>query len=205
MMSLFLLPLAPLAAALQAGGYLSVWKAIPVLVILLVWTRLLTWVDKDAEAAYLPREAINGGFMGGAVLAFALFFFLPNFWICLGILLFVFAAEMGTYLFIRQKKEGLSHLRGQMKDAFTPKAKDKAHKAVAGEVALIGKNGNVVTPPLAESPEAAGFTAGQTLLSDPVVRGAERVGSAPSVGAAEGRDAVDGVPCNGASMAFDPS
>src|SRR5258706_16149564 len=160
MMSLFLLPLAPLAAALQAGGYLSVWKAIPVVVILLIGTRLLTWIDKDAEAAYLPREAINGGFMGGAVLAFAVFFLLPlNFWICLGALLFVFAAEMGTYLFIRQKKVGLADLKGQMSSAFRPKKKQKQHQAVEGEVGLIGKNGNVVTPPLAESPEAEGFTA----------------------------------------------
>src|SRR5216110_238314 len=104
-MPLFLLPFVPLAAAVEAGGYLNVWKTIPVLLILLVWTRLLTWIDKDSEAAYLPREALNGGFMGGAVLAFALFFLMPlNFWICLANLVVIFGAEMGTYLFIRHKK-----------------------------------------------------------------------------------------------------
>src|SRR4051812_2744413 len=109
-MALFLLPL----AAVEVGGYLSVWKALPVLVILFLWTRFMTWVDKDAEAAFLPREAINGGFMGGAVLSFALFFFLPNFWICLAILLVVFLGEIGAYLAIRNSKVGLADLKSSL-------------------------------------------------------------------------------------------
>jgi type II secretory ATPase GspE/PulE/Tfp pilus assembly ATPase PilB-like protein len=204
-MPLFLLPFAPLATSVEAGGYLNVWKTIPVLLILLVWTRLLTWIDKDSEAAYLPREAINGGFMGGAVLAFALFFFLPNFWLCLGVLVFIFAAEMGTYLFIRHKKVGLGDLKGQLKAAFTPKGKDKGHKTVAGEVGLIGKNGNVATPPLSESPEAAGYMAVQSLLSDPMIRGAEGITMAPADGVAQVRYVVDGFPYNGTSIAMDAS
>jgi len=63
------------------------------LAVLFIWTRFMTWVDKDAEAAFLPREAINGAFMGGAVLGFALFFILPGFWICFGILMFILLAE----------------------------------------------------------------------------------------------------------------
>src|SRR5260221_8085353 len=138
MMPLFLLPLAPLAAAVEGGGYLSVWKTIPVLILLLVWTRVLTWVDKDAQDAYLPREPINGGFIGGALLAFALFFILPNFWIGLGILLFLFAAEVGTYLIIRNNKVGLADLKSSLKKSFSIGGKKKEHQAVAGEVALIG-------------------------------------------------------------------
>jgi general secretion pathway protein E len=205
-MALFLLPFAPLAAAVEAGGYLSVWKAIPVLLILLIWTRLLTWIDKDAEAAYLPREALNGGFMAGAVVAFAAFFLLPaNFWICLAILLVVFGAEMGIYLYIRSAKVGLADLNGQIKEAFSFKKKDKGHQTVAGEVGLIGKNGNVATPPLAESPEAAGYMAVQQLLSDPLVRGAERVEMGPAEGTALVRYVVDGFPYNGTSIALDAS
>src|SRR3954453_5313761 len=124
-MALSLLPL----AAVEAGGYLSIWKMIPVLIILFVWMRMLTWVDKDAEAAYLPREAINGGFMGGAVLAFALFFLLPNFWLCLGVIFFILAAEIGTYLIIRQKKVGLADLKTSLAASFLPKKKEGEHKA----------------------------------------------------------------------------
>jgi type II secretory ATPase GspE/PulE/Tfp pilus assembly ATPase PilB-like protein len=192
MMALSLLPL----AVAEGGGYLNVWKALPVLVILFLWARMLTWVDKDAEAAYLPREAINGSFIGGAVLAFALFFILPNFWICLGVLIFVFIAEGVTYLIIRNSKVGLADLKQSLSDSFKSKKKKGDHEAVAGEVALIGKNGNVVTPPTADQPEAVGYLALQQLLADPLIRGAERIDMAPAEGAAQVRYQVDGVPYN---------
>ena len=35
-------------AAVEVGGYVSALKALPVLLVLLLWGRLLTWVDKDA-------------------------------------------------------------------------------------------------------------------------------------------------------------
>src|ERR1043165_4584112 len=129
MMALSLLPL----AVAEGGGYLNVWKALPVLVILFLWARMLTWVDKDAEAAYLPREAINGSFMGGALLSFALFFILPNFWICLGVLLFFLLAEAGTYLIIRNKKVGLADLKQSLANSLKSKKKKGDHEAVAGE------------------------------------------------------------------------
>ena len=42
----------------QAGGYVSALKAVPVILVLLLWARLLTWVDKDAPAAHLPRDLL---------------------------------------------------------------------------------------------------------------------------------------------------
>jgi general secretion pathway protein E len=196
MMALFLLPL----AAVEVGGYLSVWKAIPVVLLLFIWMRFLTWVDKDAEAAFLPREAINGSFMGGAVLGFALFFILPNFWLCLGAMLFLLFAEIGVYLGIRNKKVGLADLKTSLSATFTPGKKEKEFKAMAGEVALLRKNGNVVTPPEPESPEAAGYMAVQQMLTDPLVRGAERVDVAPADGTAQVRYQVDGFPYNATSI-----
>lgn len=189
-----------LLAAVEVGGYLSVWKAIPVLIVLFIWTRFLTWVDKDAEAAFLPREAINGGFMGGAVLGFALFFILPNFWICFAILFVLLLGEIGAYLGIRNSKVGLKDLKASLKVSFMPGKKAKEHKALAGEVALIRKNGNVVTPPDAESPDAPGYVAVQQMLSDPLIRGAERVDVGPSEGTAQVRYQVDGFPYNAASI-----
>lgn len=195
-MDLFLLPLADI----EVGGYLSVWKALPAIIFLLVWARMLTWIDKDAEAAFLPRDPINSGMVGGALLAFALYFILPNFWICLGVLFFVMAAEVGTYLIIRNKKVGLADLKDSLRSSFSPKKKQKEHQAAAGEVALIGKKGNVITPPAAESEDAVGYGAVQKILSDAMVRGAERVDMAPSEGVAQIRYQVDGMPYNSASI-----
>ena len=197
-----LLPL----AQVETGGYLSAWKAIPVLLILLVWLRILTWIDKDAEAAYLPREPLNAGFIAGVIVAFGLFFFLPNFWIALGVLIVVFGIEIGVYLGLRNSKVGLSDLKSSLKESFSPKKKGKQHEITAGEVGLIGKGSNsVVTPPEAESPEAAGYVALQQLLSDPLTRGAERIDMAPADGAAQVRYQVDGVPYNASTIALEAS
>ena len=192
--------LLPLAAAVEGGGYVSVWKILIALVILFVWTRLLTWVDKDTQNAYLPREPLNGAFLGGAVLAFLLFFILPNFWVCLAAIVGILLVETAVYLVMRNSKVGLSDLGTQFKNSFKSEKKSKEHKAVAGEVALIGKGGNVVTPPSAEDPEAAGFAAVQQLLADAMLRDAERIDMAPQGGVAQVRYTVDGFPYSGPSL-----
>jgi len=188
-------------AVVEAGGYLSLPKLIVALVILLVWMRILTWIDKDADAAFLKREPISGSFIGGAILAYALFFILPNFWICLGVLIFIFAVEVGIYLHIRNKKVGLEDVKRDLKNFF--KGKKKENKPITvdeGQVALIGAKGAVVTPPAPEDPDAAGYTGVQTILGDAMVRGAERIDMAPADGQAQVRYTVDGVPYTGTPL-----
>ena len=34
------------AQTVPVGEYVSVWKVLPVLIVLLIWARLLTWMDK---------------------------------------------------------------------------------------------------------------------------------------------------------------
>lgn len=195
-MALHLLPL----AEVEVGGYLSIWKILTILVVLLIWMRLLTWVDKDTTVAYLPREPINSAFIGGAALAFALFFILPNFWIGFGIVMFVLLAELGTYLGLRSKKVGLADLKTELANMFAGKKKSKEHKTVEGEVALLNRKGAVITPPIADAPDAPAFLAVQQILSDPLVRGAERIDMAPTEGVAAIRYQVDGVSYNATSI-----
>src|SRR3954451_22805046 len=95
------------AATVEGGGYVSILKAVPIILILLIWTRLLTWVDKDAPAAHLPREVINSSNLGGLVLAFLAFFLLPGFILSTAVVVLVLGIEAGVYLMIRQKKVGL--------------------------------------------------------------------------------------------------
>ena len=40
-------------AAVQVGGYVSVLKTIPVILVLLLWARLLTWVDRHPRCRML--------------------------------------------------------------------------------------------------------------------------------------------------------
>ena len=73
-------------AAVEPGGYVNVFKLIPVFVLLFVWARLLTWADKDALAAHLPREPLMAALFFTGFAGFAAFFIVPNFWIALGVL-----------------------------------------------------------------------------------------------------------------------
>src|SRR5437868_6044741 len=100
-------------AAVEGGGYVSIWKTIPPLLLLMLWGRLMTWVDKDAPAAHLPRIGLNIGFLCGLVGAYFLFFALPNFWIALLALVLVMGAEAATYLVMRKQRVGLGDLRKQ--------------------------------------------------------------------------------------------
>ena len=46
-------------AQLSYGPYINPWKLLAVVVVLLAWAKLLTWMDKDADDAHLPRLALN--------------------------------------------------------------------------------------------------------------------------------------------------
>jgi len=189
-----------LAQAVPVGGYISVWKVIPVLLILLVWTRLLTWTDKDSEAAHMPRVPINIGLVSGWILAFLLFFLLPNFFLAFGVLLLFMIAEAATYLYMRNEKVGLSDLKKQFNEWIQSFGRDKAVKVAADEVAIIGPGGNPIPIPADETPERAGYDTIQAALTDPLKKNAEMISLAPSEGAAAMQFRVDGVYYNGGSF-----
>lgn len=163
------------AAQVPAGGYVSIWKIIPPLLILLVWARLLTWADKDAPAAHLPRLGLNLGMMSGLVLAWILFLFLPNYWVALAALIVVFGAEIGTYLGIRKSKVGLHDLKGQFKDWLKGFKKEKKVEATPGQVMLFTKGGGAMPVPEGDSPDRGAYDATQVALTEPLQKGAERI------------------------------
>src|SRR2546421_12685052 len=103
----------PLLAAVSAGGYISILKVIPVILLILLWARLIPWMDKDAEAAHLPRIGLNLGFLAGMAVAFGLFLFLPGFLVAFPALLVIFGAQAATYLHLRSRNVGLADLKKQ--------------------------------------------------------------------------------------------
>src|SRR3954468_40282 len=118
-----------LLADISAGGYVSIWKSVLVVIVLLGWARLLTWVDKDSEAAHLPRQAIDLGLLVAGILAFGLFFMLPMFALAFPVLIFVIALSIGVYLIMRKQKVGLGDLSKEFKGFLGnigPKKKAKA-------------------------------------------------------------------------------
>src|SRR5687767_14062304 len=127
-----------LAQTVPVGGYISIWKTIPVLIVLLAWVRLLTWADKGAIAAHLLRVPINIGNIAGLILGFFLFFLVPSLFLVFGVLLLVAIIEASVYLSMRHQKVGLQDLNKQFNDwiaSFT--TRDKKVEARADEVLVV--------------------------------------------------------------------
>jgi type II secretory ATPase GspE/PulE/Tfp pilus assembly ATPase PilB-like protein len=185
-------------AAVEYGQYVSAFKAIPLVVILLIWGRLLTWADKDAEAAHMPRTALNSAYLAGLIFAFLLFLLLPNYWIALAAMLAIFAAEIAIHLILRQQKVGLGDLSQQFNDWLHSLGKGKkAKEAKAGQVQFFGSKGDVVEVPANDAPERAGYDAVQEIFTQPLKLSAERIEMQPTEGASKVRYWVDGVSYEG--------
>ena len=187
--------------AVQVGGYVSALKTIPVILVLLLWARLLTWVDKDAPAAHLPRTAINTAFLGGLILAFFLLLFLPGYAIAFPAFLFIMIVEAAVYLGVRSKHVGLADLKEQFNDWLASfKREKKAGKELPNQVQILAKGGGMVDPPEAESPERPCYDALQNALIEPLRKAAEQIDITPGETGAVVKYTVDGLGYRGATI-----
>ncbi len=184
-----------IAQTVPVGEYISVWKVLPVLILLLIWARLLTWMDKDAPTVLLPRDLINSGMILGLIAGFGLFLMLPGFVVAFAVLFLIMAIEAGVYLGWRNSKAGLGDLQAQFKGWIsTIGRKDKEIVAPQGDVLLINKAGNPLQAPPADDEQRPAYDVVQQILTEPLRRFAERVDVAQADGAWAVRYAVDGFP-----------
>ncbi len=181
------------ASSVSFGGYVSIFKIVPVIILLLLWARLMTWADKDAIAAQLPREYLNTGFFIGGIAAFTLFFFLPGFAAAIIVLVLVLLASIGTYLYLRNQKVGLADLKDELKNLKNIGTK-KVRKVKVGQVQFIDAKGKQMTVPEPEAPERPGYDAAQDFVTDPIRKNAEKVEVRPAEGGVSIQFTVDGVP-----------
>jgi type II secretory ATPase GspE/PulE/Tfp pilus assembly ATPase PilB-like protein len=180
----------PLLQAAEAGvaygNYIAWWKLLILFVVYLVWLRLISWMDKDATPARLPREAINGGALGALLLSLLLVLVLPMFALALVAVLLLLAVTVGGYLLWRKSTVGLDDLpaafRAYLKETFTPKKKQgkpgqkKDEPTVAaGSVTLLDGRGNKPPVPDDDDPLHAGYQAAHRLLVEPLEQHAERI------------------------------
>ncbi len=184
------IPLVLLAA--EVAGFVSILKAVPILVLMLLWARLMSWADKDAIIAHMPREGMNGVNIGIFIGAAGAFFFVPNYWVALGIYVGMFFTDVGIYLGFRNKQVGLKDLKRDLanwRQFLQPRQKVELKP---GEVTFLAKDGPVEAPD-GESPERAAYDAAQTLLTDPIKKEAEKLDFRPFEGQYQGQYLVDGV------------
>ncbi len=185
-----------LIAQVPVGDYVSVWKILPILILMLIWARLLTWIDKDAPEVLLPRAPINAGMVLGFVLAFGLLLILPGFAVAFSVFVFIMAIEIGAYLGIRARKTGL----GDLREKFTAwvssfgRGKNKDVVAPLGDVLLINKSGSPLEAPAAEAEDRPAYDVVQQILTEPLRRLAERVDVLQADSGWAVRYSVDGFP-----------
>ncbi len=194
--------LALLMQAVPGGEYVSLWKAIPALLLVLLWARLLTWVDKDTVAAHLPRDPINLGLVGVGAAGALLFLLTPDFPIALLVLFGIIVAGYGGYLVWRKQAVGLGDLQKQFKNwinSFTNKQKEVV--AVEGQVQIISRDGQPMAAPDAEDASRAAYDTAQAILTDPMRKGMEKLEVIPAEGASAVRYWVDGVGYNSPAVA----
>ncbi len=182
------------------GGFISLWKLGLLVLVLLPWLRLLTWIDKDAVAARLPREGINSILFGATLAGFLLFLFLPYFFLAWFVLLLFFAGGFAGYLGIRKQRVGLkdfwaefAEFRGGLFGGKNAAARKAAAAAPPGAVTFINNTGNPIGAPATESPDRLAYDALQKLLTDPLRKGAERIDLKPGPEFASVAVVVDGV------------
>lgn len=184
-----------LAAQDIGGGYINIWKLLPILFLFLVWARLLTWADKDAVRAHLPREMLNTITFGLGLVGFALFLFLPNYWLALGAFVLCLLAGFGVYLIMRNKVVGLKDLKQEIKNfRLSLGPSQKVKDAKAGETQILDKKGVAMPIPEGDSPQRGAYDTAQLILTDPLRKGAERIEVRPSEGTAAVTYVVDGMP-----------
>lgn len=189
-----------LSQAVPVGNYTAWWKVIPLILIVMIWGRLVTWIDKDSQEVLLPRVPLNTANLVGGVLAFLLFFLMPGFPIALAVCALIVIIEAGVYLGIRNSKVGLGDLSGQFSDWLASFKGEKKVKIIQGEVQLISKSGNLMPAPASDDPALPAYESVQTLLTDPLRRGADRIDLAPLEGSSAVRYSVDGVSYTGQTI-----
>lgn len=163
------------------GDYVSWWKLVPPLLVFLLWTRLITWVDKDSESAHIHRQATNMIAVGGLVAALIAFLSMPSFALAMLVFVFVLVLEIAAYLFVRHQKVGLDDLVKSLKDSFQGKG-GKAAKDVTsteGEVVMV-VGGRPIPAPDDESAERGPFEVVQSILSIPLRKRADRIEVLPT-------------------------
>ena len=193
-----------LAASAPVGPYTAWWKVIPLIIVLLLWGRLVTWIDKDSQEVLLPRVPLNIGNLLLGILGFFLFFALPGFPIALVVLIACVCVEAGVYLGMRNSKVGLSDLSGKFNDWLSSFGRgEKEVKIIQGEVQLINKKGSLMPAPTAEDPILPAYETVQTLLTEPLRRNAERIDLVPADNGSAVRYIVDGVGYAGTTIPKD--
>ena len=194
-----------LLAAASFGPYLTWWKLIPFLLVLLIWMRILTWIDKDVKPiTTLPREGVNAGMTLSLLLGVIAFLWLPGFGIAFGVFMALMVASLGAYVGIRSSKVGLADLKdsliAEFSTMFGGKEKTETENVATGDFMFIPSKGATIRSPDEQDPNRLGYDALSIALFEPMTKGAHAVELTPGGESTSSRYWVDGVVYDGTKI-----
>ena len=188
-------------AVVELGGYINGFKLLPFALISLVWLRLMTWADKDADGARLPRQTTNLIHLGLWILGIGLAVVMPLYIVAVALFIVFMAIDGAIYLSMRKKSVGLADLSKQFANwKANLGKKEKVVSASEHAVVLIDKGGKPFQPPPDDNPQRPAFDSIQSILSQPLRYNARRIDLRPTEGGSVVRYTVDGVTMEGKSV-----
>ena len=202
-------PNAGAASGLGQGWYLSVWKLVPLLGLLLLWARTTAWADEDAQGLKLNAGNWNAATLLGGGLGLLLAVLVPQY--ALGLLAALMAYGFPLGLYIRERNERVPDSAKVMTPAHIQSLVVRGLALVGIHVAA-GKGGRdlAVGPPIRfigksisgrgeddsrskQAEKSRGFVAAKELVYDAILRRATDVHLEPREDEFAVRYRIDGV------------
>lgn len=169
-----------LIAAVEYGGYISLWKLLLFVLAFLSWAPLVRWVFIDTQAVRTNVFMWTLAILISGIVSLLLWLMIPVFFIGLLLYLIVLGGVTMTYVTHRnaqvadfEKILSADHLRGLFVNP-----QKKVEKLSHG-ISFITGNGNEVPLPEPKSPEVEGFSAICDLIDDAVWNRADAVSLIP--------------------------
>ncbi len=169
-----------IAALIEPGGYVSLYKLLLLLAAFLAWIPLVNWVYLDCHAVRTNRQFWTGLVAGVGFAAIWLWLLIPVFFFGMAVFLVAFVASLMAYVMHRNARVA-DFERVLTKDYFKSlfvNSEKKVRKASRG-LTLITANNNEAPLPPAKSPDAEGFAITCECLEDATWRRASNVSFIP--------------------------
>ncbi|MEX0775904.1 MAG: ATPase, T2SS/T4P/T4SS family [Phycisphaeraceae bacterium] len=165
-------------AAVDTAVLMSLYKPILVLITAGGWAWVVSRLDKDLEALYLPRQLWNGAQIAAAALAFGLWLIIPFFWLGFFLALIILVGAILGYVFYRNTQVDPSLQWTASLATFTQKieAVQAQQARRAATVHLLTPDGQQLEVPVgADNPIAAAHSQLEALLDFALPRKADRI------------------------------
>ena len=156
---------------------ISIYKPIVLFVIFVGWGRVVTFLDKDAQALFLQRRLWNGVHVAAAALAALVWLMLGFFWLGLLLALIIVCGTIVGYGMYRNTKVPDDLLWRMSLDSFKQKLGDmeQARAQQRASVRLLTRQGEPITVPSGDDPNAQAHVVLEQLVDFAMPRGANRI------------------------------